>query len=532
MATAQDVAAARKALDDARLLKEKTQDRIASLESRLSYSEQTGINPREAEQIRAQIQLAKFNLVRETTEVQNAQLELNQVSTAAVTPDPDPVSTGEVVGNDQVARTDGATAQNPTGAVTEQLGSVEEPIEVDYGLDEPSLGLDISQATPAPDINKEKVNVAALVEGGLSPQEALDIAQGGTASAATQPGVGDGRADNPIITSNTAKDIQNAAFKTGSTNSRITTRPNELDRYASYTYQISWYMLTDLQYNILTNSPTKRDIGSWSLLMQSGGAPLPATSNTSETPNLPSRNAFFPNDYYLDDLEIKTLIPLGGTQMAHTASSIRFKVVEPNGLTLIENLYQAVKKINTPAGAFVNDGTVPTYEEPLTPNWIQTHYCLVIRFYGYDSDGNLVAPATGRSSDTANPEVIQKVYPFRISDLKFRVSTSGQGSRGIEYIIEGIPIGQLNGFGQARGTVPFPFALSGTTVKDMLIGKPAQSGLKPQQDGRQTTAQPQKASFEENFPLTSDTVNDIPVGAGVDALGNFTGFGSPFGVGA
>lgn len=536
MATAQDVAAAIKALEDARAAKEKTQDRIASLESRLSYSIQTGINPREAEILRTQIAQAQFALARETIEVQNAQLELNQVSTAAVAPDPNPVSSGAVVANNQTARTDGATAQNPTSLVTEPLGSVEEPIVVDEGLDPDPITLSISQATPAPNINTGRINVAALVEGGLSPQEALAVAAGGTASTATQPGVGDSRADSPIITSNTAKDIQNAAFA-ASTNQRIVTRPNELDRYASYTYQISWYMLTDAQYNILTNSPTKRNIGAWSLLMQSGGAPLPATSNTSETINLPSRNAFFPNDYYLDDLEIKTLLH-GGTQMAHTASSIRFKVIEPNGLTLIENLYRAVKQINTPAGAFVNDGTVPDYglqdqkADNITPTWIQTHYCLVIRFYGYDSDGNLVAPATGRSSDTATPAVIQKIYPFRISDLKFRVSTSGQGSRGIEYIIEGLPVGQSNGFGQARGTVPFAFALSGTTVKDMLIGKPAQAGLAPLQDGRQTKAQPQNTPTGPAPADTSTTVNDAAVGAEVDTLGNFTGYGSPFSVGA
>jgi len=465
----------------------------------------------------------------------NVLLDQAEATTKSANP---PASTGEIVGNAQQARDDGATVQNPTGAITEPLGSVEEPIEVDTGLDPDPIKLSISQATPAPSINNERVNVAALVEGGLSPEEALTVAAGGVASPATQPGVGDGRADSPIITANTAKDIQNAAFA-ASTNQRIITRPNELDRYASYTYQISWYMLTDTQFNILVNSPTKRNIGSWSLLMQSGGAPLPATSNTSEISNLPSRNAFFKNDYYIDDLEIKTLLH-ASTQMAHTASSIRFKVIEPNGLTLIENLYQAIKQMNTPAGAFVNDGTVPDYgsqdqrANTGTPTWIQTHYCLVIRFYGYDSDGNLVAPATGRSSDTANPEVIQKIYPFRISDLKFRVSTSGQGSRGIEYIIEGLPIGQLNGFGQARGTVPFPFALSGTTVKDLLIGKPAQSGLKPLQDGRQTKAQPQKpptgpAPASTN---TGTTVNDATVGAGVDALGNFTGSGSPFGVGA
>jgi hypothetical protein len=449
-----------------------------------------------------------------------------------ISPPSTPTSTGDIVANNQTARTDGATAQNPTSLVTEPLGSVEEPIVVDEGLDPDPIKLSISQATPAPSINTSRVNVAALVEGGLSPQEALTVAAGGTASTTTQPGVGDGRADNPIVTSNTAKDIQNAAFA-ASTNQRIVTRPNELDRYASYTYQISWYILTDTQYNILTNSPTKRNIGDWSLLMQSGGAPLPATSNTSKTTNLPSRNAFFPNDYYLDDLEIKTLLH-GGTQMAHTASSIRFKVIEPNGLTLLENLYRAVKQINTPAGAFVNDGTVPDYgsqdqkADSMTPSWVQTHYCLVIRFYGYDSDGNLVAPATGRSSDTATPAVIQKIYPFRISDLKFRVTTSGQGSRGIEYVIEGLPVGQANGLGQERGTIPFPFALSGTTVKDLLIGKPAQAGLKPLQDGRQPTALPQN-------PPTGPAPTEIltNTGAGVNDNGSLDGSGTtPFAVGA
>jgi hypothetical protein len=86
--------------------------------------------------------------------------------------------------------------------------------------------------------------------------------------------------------------------------------------------------------------------------------------------------------------------------------------------------------------------------------------------------------------------------------------------------------------------VPFPFALSGTTVKDLLIGKPAQAGLKPLQDGRPTKTQPQNPPTGPAPSNTGETVNGVKdvagnfVGAGVDALGNFTGSGSPFGVGA
>jgi len=498
MATAQDVAAARKALDDARLLKEKTQDRIASLESRLSYSVQTGINPREAELIRQQIELAKFNLVRETTEVQNAQLELNQVSTAAVTPDPDPVSAGAVVGNNQIARTDGATVQNPPGTVTEQLGSVEEPIEVDYGLDEPSLGLDISQATPAPSINTGRVNVAALVEGGLSPQEALDIAQGGTASPATQPGVGDGRADNPIITGNSTKDIINATFAT-STNQRIITQPNILDEYTSYTYQIGWYLLNNNQYNDLIKN-SRKNTANWALLIQSGGIPQSGTTVN------PGRNPAFPVDFYLDDLEITTKIPFGGTQMAHTATDIKFRVTEPNGITLIDRLYQAVKKVYSPQSVILNnDPTIPDYStvDPgksstaANSNYVLAKYCLVIRFYGYDSAGNLVAPIKGRrqtsngNSTTALSDpsaVVEKFYPFNIANINFRIGN--RSDKGVEYSVEAKPIGQFAGFGQARGTIPFNFELSGTSVKDLLIGKPPMAGLSGSIDGRVDSPQP------------------------------------------
>jgi hypothetical protein len=95
-------------------------------------------------------------------------------------------------------------------------------------------------------------------------------------------------------------------------------------------------------------------------------------------------------------------------------------------------------------------------------------------------------------------------------------------------------------FGQARGTVPFQFELSGTTVADLLIGKPAQSELKQSvlQSGRVTQATPPASNIPPAPANTGETVNGVRdsvgnfVGAGVDALGNFTGTGSPFSVGA
>jgi hypothetical protein len=261
MATADEVAAARKLLQEREATEAAARKKFELLDEQLRALDATGItaaNRAQARDLRVQTDAALQAYANSQDETAAAQRQFNTVSQTAPAPVPDSVSSGQIVNNNQTARVEGAVTQNPGGNATVTLGpaTVQPTIPVDQGLDEPSLGLNISQATPAPDINTGRTNVAALVEGGLSPQEALAVAAGGTASTAIQPGVGDSRADSPIITSNTAKDIQNAAFA-ASTNQRIVTRPNELDRYASYTYQISWYMLTDTQYNILTNS---RDI--------------------------------------------------------------------------------------------------------------------------------------------------------------------------------------------------------------------------------------------------------------------------------
>jgi hypothetical protein len=56
----------------------------------------------------------------------------------------------------------------------------------------------------------------------------------------------------------------------------ITPSPNVLDQFASYTYSLSWYLLTPQQANIMS-STSKINTNEWSLLMQSGGAAPPVT---------------------------------------------------------------------------------------------------------------------------------------------------------------------------------------------------------------------------------------------------------------
>ena len=449
-------------------------------------------------------------------------------------------SAGSVAVNNQQARAQGATTQNPVTASIIDTSLLSQPlsnpqaqdllstnnrlrsagiIPADSGLNAETITLAQSQATPPSDIN-------ALANG--EPQ----------ASVSNQPGVGANNGDGATVTGNSAKNIINATFQT-SVNQRIYTRPNVLDDYASYTYQISWYLLSKDQYNELVNS-TRRHVGAWSLLMQSGGIPLnsalQASTNTVNNTAPPTRSQFFPVDYYLDDLEIHSLIPAGGTNMAHSAASIKFKVVEPNGLTLLDKLYAAVNSIysigdNSPEldqyGSLAEQAaasSLPALQSNtnpgLTPSYTQAHYCLTIKFYGYDADGNLQAPIRGKNTVNNAPDVtglpaddnavVIKVYPFILSNITFAMAP-GATSRGIEYHVEGVPIGQAAGFGQSRGTIPFNFQLSGTTVEDLLIGKSSQPRL--QQDGRVPTSTPSgsnvpPAPFEAGFTLTADGITN------------------------
>jgi hypothetical protein len=138
---------------------------------------------------------------------------------------------------------------------------------------------------PSPDLASPTVTT-----GQSQSTPAPNARDDGPTQASTSGGVGAGTSRNsadsrgpdntPPASSNTAQQIINQTFA----NQRILAQPNVLDQYASYTYAISWWLLTPSQYNSLTTglAPAPGS-GNWSLLMQSGGAPNAG------------RNQFFPD---------------------------------------------------------------------------------------------------------------------------------------------------------------------------------------------------------------------------------------------
>lgn len=331
---------------------------------------------------------------------------------------------------------------------------------------------------------------------------AANSREDGLTQVPTLPGVGAGtgsNADNSRGNDNSppsSRSSNQQAINTAFANQAITSRPNVLDQYASYTYAISWWLLTPEQYNSLgagRNRAPAPGTGNWTLLIQSGGAPTAG------------RNPAFPDDFYFDDLEIETFIMGKGTNMSNNAMSIRFKIVEPNGLTLLERLYNAVTVL------YKN-------QTAQKPNYVAAQYCLTVEFYGYDGQGNLIAPATG-STGNGLQAVIKKYYPFLLKNITFRTVANQ-----VEYLIEGIPVPYDTGTAQARGTIPYAFQLAGTTVSSLLQGGPLPitAGIV---DGRPGE------SGQLDRVLSNAAITDASQ-AQVNDNGNFTGEStSPFNVG-
>jgi len=411
-----------------------------------------------------------------------------------------------------------ATGYVQTSATAEQ----QQFVDVDNNGNTNTLTIGESQATSG---SGDQIAVPVSTENQVN--QSLSSQDDAVQQAPSSGGVGAGTSSNPQNSINadnnptptgTSNQVS-ISTSTAALNKLIPTQPNQLDQYSSYTYNIGWYLLTPQQFNAMQRSQ-KPSAAGWQLLMQSGGAPIAG------------RSPAFPLDYYMDDLEIDTRIPGGGSNLANTATDIRFKVVEPNGITLIENLFRAVVsaygRAQQPQATTTNNGasaaSAPVTNQ--TPNYIAAFYCLAISFYGYDKDGNIVAPVKGGFNTDAGyskTAVITKYYPFRITDIKFTVA-----NRAIEYTITAKPQTYSLHATTDRGTVPFPFVMTGQTVQQLLTGSPV--GTTYGTNRADPVARQDQPAPPVNAAVAAQVVIDQS-NAGVDANGNFTGdTTSPFNI--
>jgi hypothetical protein len=275
---------------------------------------------------------------------------------------------------------------------------------------------------------------------------------------------------------------------------KIIPQPNVLDDYYSYSYQISVYLCNDSQYKrLMFGNNVKLD--GYQLLFQTGGAPLnrdgkrpqPAAGTIDqdggtvppEERNYPDggRNFFFDNDFYIDSVTLENKLPAGGSGGAHFDTDLKFTLIEPQGMTLLERLRDAVEN-HSPQN---ENGKV---------NYLAATYVMVIRFYGYDQSGNIVMPIKGgltvgaQTSDTK--AVVEKLVPFQIVNIDWTI-----GTKTTSYEWRCKPVGLNIAGSTARGTIPYDLQLNAASIEKLLSGQAryaSQSTPLPAKPGASTTA--------------------------------------------
>jgi len=259
---------------------------------------------------------------------------------------------------------------------------------------------------------------------------------------------------------------QTGSLTTDGSNQTILPQANVLDQFSSYTYRASWYLMTPAQYKQLVYSK-KKTVNGYMLLVQSGGAPqnsggfkgaLDTNQQTSggNTSTIPGandadagRNPAFPLDFYIDSITIDNFLTGGGTRAPHAIKGIKFNVIENNGITLLDRLYEAVQDF------------MPASGQKNGINYASVVYLMVIRFYGYDEQGNLVTRIGGNKSDPNS--VIEKFIPFKISKCDWTIE-----NKLVTYNIEGLAPGEGVAAGTRRGTIPYNIELTASTIGDLL----------------------------------------------------------------
>ena len=244
----------------------------------------------------------------------------------------------------------------------------------------------------------------------------------------------------------------------GGAGNGIVAQDNILDQYASYTYSLSWYLMNPDAYNATLKSD-KKDLNGYYLLAQSGGASISQGSVASDgTSTSAGRSPYFNLDYYIDNLVLEQVLSSNPqSKGAAKTNGISFTVTEPNGLTLIPNLFAACNDLFKTTGKIGSDTTA---------NYAAATFCMVIRFYGYDENGNMVYPIAQKTGSTDRKAAVEKFVFFLLTDLKLNV-----GSRVIEYKITGSSPSTATALSSNRGSIPNQFNFSGATVSDILVGQ-------------------------------------------------------------
>ena len=343
---------------------------------------------------------AALDTIRQQSEELNADIVPNQSTTIN--------SAGQIVTEDSAGRVENATSQNPPDPITNAQSLFNRPTNANQT--ETSVDAGVGVASDDVDKSEEDQRLSANTPGGTSGQ--------------------------------------NDVKYPGEFEQNIKTTVNSLSGMSTYTYQLSIYLMTPKQFTAMSRLE-KKSVAGLSLLMQSGGQ----IANGQLDLNGATRNKHFDLDYFIEDLEMESLMPRA-VRGATNQTRLNFKIIEPYGFTFIERLKAAVKDLFK------------------TTDFIKQHYLMTIKFKGYDEEGNEVTSKSATDSVTIDnnrsdaSSINEKFIPFKFANI---VTRAGTGA--VEYVCEALPVNHFEALSQKRATVPFNVEIKGQTLDDLFNGK-------------------------------------------------------------
>jgi hypothetical protein len=284
---------------------------------------------------------------------------------------------------------------------------------------------------------------------------------------------------------------------------------NPLGDFASYTYQLTLYMVTPDAYQLFIESGRKNinsllqssagvdpnTLGEAGIntdqLKPTGGAFIVAQSGgVNPTNNLraPGMNL----DYFIDDLSIKHSITGKATESAINITSIKFSIIEQYGFSFNTQLLRAFETIK-------KNSKIKNYQD--SGNQYRSNFILGIRFQGYNSDGTPATPDKFFSSDTFNPSesasgVLERFFDITITAVKFKIDGSTT-----KYAIEASTTAPQQAFGQKYGVVDDMTPITASTVEEALTS--LKDSLNKNQQGREVNIQYEIEYLGDAGPIKS-----------------------------
>lgn len=206
---------------------------------------------------------------------------------------------------------------------------------------------------------------------------------------------------------------------------------NPLNDYATYTYGFSLHVLTAESYNLLARGVKGNEWfkGAYTLIASGGRW----GERDAKNPYAFIRPPEFKDDFYIDDIAIKTIIGMTSETRGSNAVKFDFTITEPYGLTLVNRLLMLSKRINQ-------------------PNYTENPYVLQLDFFGNTDGGDVVHPI---------PK-ITKYLPINILTMDIKV-----GVGGTTYTCTAVPYNH-GAFDQSVASTPTDFEVTARTVGDFF----------------------------------------------------------------